>query len=280
MSVAVVFDSAGTLLYTYRVAKDVKSGNLEKGVETTELAYSFESRILVLLYAHSMEIIAAPPDMLLSRFLTEHNVGFGVACASQVVTAEQIARLLYHDTAARIGDLQDCIRTVWAVCKKETIVAMNSGVMLNQTTEGIEYVITSGGRPFVGAKETVEALQRMGIATYIASGDRTEKLVRMADYLGIPHDNVHGVATPAIKAQIIEDLKRQYDLVVMVGDGINDIDAMRRADIAILSEQQSSNKPPELYRAADHVIRSVTEVADILCTLAKEEEDGMFQYKK
>jgi soluble P-type ATPase len=280
MSVAVVFDSAGTLLYTYRVVKDVVSGKLEKGVETTELAFSCESRILVILYARSLEIIAAPPDKLLSEFLGEHKVGFGVACACQVVTSDEVSRLLYQDTAARVGDLQDCIRTVWEVCKKETIVAMNSGVMLNQTTKGIEYVITSGGRPFVGAKETVAALQRMGIATYIASGDRTEKLVRMADYLGIPHDNVHGVATPAIKAQVIEDLKRQYDLVVMVGDGINDLDAMRRADVAILSEQQSPHKPPQLYRAADHVIRSVTEVADILCTLVKAEEEGMFQYKK
>jgi soluble P-type ATPase len=264
MSVAVVFDSAGTLLRTFRVAKDIRRDELIVDVETTTLAYSCEDRALITLYLHSLDVMEAPPEQLLSEFLTAHQIGFGIACACQVITAEDVAAILYHDRHARVGDLQDCIRRVWEICKREAVVAMASGVMINQMLEGIEYAITSGGRPFRGARETIRELQKMGIATFVASGDRTDKLMRMADYLGIPHDNVHGVATPAIKAQVVRDLKTQYDTVIMVGDGINDLTALREADVAILSEQQSGNKPDSLVGAADHIIRSVTEVADIV----------------
>ncbi|HQC11934.1 MAG TPA: HAD family hydrolase, partial [Methanoregulaceae archaeon] len=110
----------------------------------------------------------------------------------------------------------------------------------------------------------IDDLHRIGIPTFIASGDRAAKLEKMADYLGIPRDRVFGVATPTIKAQIIADLQAEYDRVVMVGDGINDLCAMKKADISILSEEQSGEKPDELYEAADFVIKDVRKVVDIV----------------
>jgi len=83
----------------------------------------------------------------------------------------------------------------------------------------------------------------MGVPTFIASGDRVTKLERMADHLGIPRDRVYGVATPTVKAQIVSDLRQEYDRVLMVGDGINDLCAMRNADIAILTVQQPGDRP-------------------------------------
>jgi Cu+-exporting ATPase len=86
----------------------------------------------------------------------------------------------------------------------------------------------------------------------------------MADHLGIPRDRVYGVATPSVKAQIVVDLKQEYDRVVMVGDGINDLSAMRAADLAILTEQQPGDRPVELYGVAQHVIKRVDEVVAIV----------------
>ena len=91
----------------------------------------------------------------------------------------------------------------------------------------------------------------------------------MADYLGIPRDRVFGVATPAIKEKIILDLKQQYDIVVMVGDSINDLRAMRAADIAVLSFEQPSVKPRELTLEADHCIRDRRAVLDIVNDIMK-----------
>jgi len=263
MTVAIVFDSAGTLLYTYRVAMDVRSKKMKKGVESTMLTCSEEGRSLILLYAHSLNIFETPPDTLLSDYMKKEGIKFGIACSNGIVTHEEVSEFLLNDKSAHISDLQTCIKTVWNCCKKLPIVAMNSGVIVNRDLEGIEFTITSGGRPFSNAKDTISDLHKMGIATYVASGDRTDKLVKMADYLGIPHDNIHGVATPSIKAQIIKDLKCDYDSVIMVGDGVNDIPALREADIAVLTCQQNKNKPKKLIRSADHIINDVSEIKEI-----------------
>ncbi|HZD43180.1 MAG TPA: HAD-IC family P-type ATPase, partial [Methanomicrobiales archaeon] len=238
MTIAVVFDSAGTLLRTYRVVKEVVPQTIHLDVETTMLTYSSALRVLVVLHVHSRDIMEAPPELLLSGYLIDNKIGFGIACARKVVTMEEVEGVLFRDKYTVVGDMQDCIRAVWTHCRRESVVMMDSGAIVNFEMGGIEFTVTSGGRPFKGAKEAIHTLHSMGVATYVASGDRGEKLERIAEHLGIPIDRVYGTATPHIKAQIVEDLKREYDAVVMVGDGINDMPAMEKADIAILSEQQ------------------------------------------
>lgn len=269
MSVAVVFDSAGTLLRTYRVAKDVKSGELRRGVETTTLTFADEDRALLVLHLHSREVMSAPPEQLISEYIAVHDIGFGTACMRRVIPVEALAGILAADRVARIADLQDCIRAVWECCRKEKIMSMDSGVILHVGRGCIEYTITSGGRPFRGARDTVTRLHALGVVTYVASGDRDTKLIRMADHLGIPRDRVYGFATPYLKARIIDNLKRQHEVVVMVGDGINDLQAMKQADIAILSEQQGGEKPEPLRKSADYIIRDVCDVPGIIERITK-----------
>jgi soluble P-type ATPase len=264
MSVAVVFDSAGTLLNTYRVAKDIRNQKLLPGIETTTLTFSSPDRVLIVIPVHSKDLMAAPRDAILSEYLVRHDIGFGISCTRKITTADEIGDILYTDDRARVGDLQECIRNVWTVCKEESVVTLNSGAIINMAQRGIEFAITAGGWPFTGAKEAVTALHRMGVPTFIASGDRVTKLERMADHLGIPRDRVYGVATPTVKAQIISDLRQEYDRVLMVGDGINDLNAMRNADIAILTVQQPGDRPEELYKEADYVVKNVGEVVTIV----------------
>ncbi len=264
MSVAVVFDSAGTLLNTYRVAKDIRNQKLLPGIETTTLTFSSPDRVLIVLPVHSKDLMTAPPEAVLSEYLIRHDIGFGISCTRKITTADEIGDVLYADDRARVGDLQECIRNVWTVCKEESVVTLNSGAIINMAQRGIEFAITAGGWPFEGAKEAVTALHRMGVPTFIASGDRVTKLERMADHLGIPRDRVYGVATPTVKAQIINDLRQEYDRVLMVGDGINDLCAMRNADIAILTVQQPGDRPEDLYKEADYVVKSVGEVVTIV----------------
>jgi Cu+-exporting ATPase len=268
-SIAVVFDSAGTLLRTYRVVKNIPGQEIFTDVETTAITAASDDRALLVLNVRSRDLMKAPPDLFLSEYLGTHQVSFGISCANRVFTRGEIADLLYADQVAKVSDIQECIREVWARCRLEALVVIDSGVIVNITLRAIEFTVTSGGRPFAGAVETIEELHRMGIATYIASGDRASKLERIADHLGIPRDHVYGVATPTIKARIVEDLKEQYDLVVMVGDGINDLPALEKADMAILTLQQPGEKPEVLFRAADHVVPRVRDVVTIVRELAR-----------
>ena len=249
MKVAVVFDSAGTLLNTYRVAKDIAHQVLMPGIETTTLTFASMERVLIVIPVHSKHIINAPPEMLLSAYLTENQVGFGISCTRKIITAEDIGDMLYADTRARVGDLQECIRNVWGICREENMLTLNSGAILNMAQKSIEFTITAGGWPFEGAKETITALHRYG---------RTRRLSRPATVRqnwrswpitsAFPCRPVFGVATPSVKAQIVSDLKNEYDHVVMVGDGINDRGAFRKADTAILTVQQAGSRPEELQR--------------------------------
>ena len=211
----------------------------------------------------------ATPELYLSEYLGTHQVSFGVSCANRVFTHGEIADLLYGDQGARVSDLQECIREVWERCRLEKLVVIDSGVIVNFSSGIIEFTVTSGGRPFAGAVETIEELHRMGVATYIASGDRASKIEQIADHLGIPRDHVYGVATPSIKGRIVEDLREQHRLVVMVGDGINDLPALEKADLAILTLQQPGEKPEILFQAADHVIPRVRDVVTIVRELLR-----------
>jgi Cu+-exporting ATPase len=268
-SIAVVFDSAGTLLRTYRVVKNIPARELLTDVETTAITAASDDRALLVLNVRSRDVMRAPGNLLLSEYLGTHQVGFGVSCANRVFTHAELADLLYADRIARVADLQECIREVWDRCRLEALVVIDSGVIVNFSPGIIEFTVTSGGRPFAGAVETIEELHRMGVATFIASGDRASKLERIADHLGIPRDHVHGVATPSIKARIIEDLGERYGLVVMVGDGINDLPALEKADVAVLTLQQPGEKPEALYGAVDHVVPRVRDVVTIVRDLAR-----------
>jgi Cu+-exporting ATPase len=268
-SIAVVFDSAGTLLRTYRVVKNIPARELLTDVETTAITAASDDRALLVLNVRSRDVMRAPGNLLLSEYLGTHQVGFGVSCANRVFTHAELADLLYADRIARVADLQECIREVWDRCRLEALVVIDSGVIVNFSPGIIEFTVTSGGRPFAGAVETIEELHRMGVATFIASGDRASKLERIADHLGIPRDHVHGVATPSIKARIIEDLGERYSLVVMVGDGINDLPALEKADVAVLTLQQPGEKSEALYGAVDHVVPRVRDVVTIVRDLAR-----------
>ena len=268
-SIAVVFDSAGTLLRTYRVVKNIPSQEILTDVETTGITAASDDRALLVLNVRSRDVMKAPPDLFLSEYLGTNQVTFGISCANRVFTSGEIADLLYADRATKVSDLQECIREVWERCRLEALVVIDSGVIVNFSLGIIEFTVTSGGKPFAGAVETIDELQRMGIATYIASGDRASKLERIADHLGIPRDHVHGVATPSIKARIVEDLQEQYGLVVMVGDGINDLPALEKADLSILTLQQPGDKPEILYQAADQVVPRVRDVVTIVRDLAR-----------
>lgn len=71
-----------------------------------------------------------------------------------------------------------------------------------------------------GAREELAALRAGGYETYILSGDRTEKVQRMAVELGIPAQHAIAGATPEEKAQWLKRLDARDTL--MLGDGAND----------------------------------------------------------
>ena len=267
LSLAVVFDSAGTLLRTWRTAKNIGSGELVPEVQTTALTSESPDRVLTMLPLRPRAMMTQPADLLLSHYLERHDCCFAVSCSNHPVSSEEVGAALYGDRRARCGDVQDCIRAVWSCCRDEPVVAMNAGVIVNLALPGIEYAVATGGTPFSGAREALRGLEALGVDVYVASGDRIEKLLPITRRLGLPDARVHGTATPLMKAAIVARLREQYDRVLMVGDGENDVAAMRAADLGILSMQQPGARSPLLVATADRTITDLAEVVGIAADL-------------
>ena len=268
MTLAIVFDSAGTLLKTVREVTDIKSHRLlENTVETTLLTFEDPDRLLVLLNISSAHLLESNGKELLSTWIKNNNISFGISCGRHIIDAASVEKLLHSDRYATVGDLQLAVQTCRnKITKENYLFALNAGLIVNTRTDMIEFGIASAGYPFPGVKALISHLHRKGIATFIASGDRTEKLELVADNIGIPRNRVYGVATPVTKAQVVTNLKQEYDVVMMVGDGINDLSAMRSADIAVLTLQQSK-APDILEKTADRIINDIREIEEIASEL-------------
>jgi len=81
------------------------------------------------------------------------------------------------------------------------------------------------------AVEAVRRLKGMGIKVYLATGDKPQVAMRVADKLGC--DGVLSLATPQRKAQFVRELQNEGERVLMVGDGVNDAVALSQADIGV-----------------------------------------------
>ena len=81
------------------------------------------------------------------------------------------------------------------------------------------------------APELVDRLRRRGIATAMLTGDNERVARSIAAQIGI--GRVYAELLPDEKAEIVDQLRREYGPVAMVGDGINDAPALAVADIGI-----------------------------------------------
>ena len=115
---------------------------------------------------------------------------------------------------------------------------------------------------FPEVPQVIKELQNRDIDIFIASGDRKASLKKLAEYIGLPPENVFDTADAWKKMEIVKGLKRNYT-VMMVGNSVNDIFALEEADIGVLTEQQKEKNPEKLYDAADVVIGNIQEVLDI-----------------
>ena len=81
------------------------------------------------------------------------------------------------------------------------------------------------------AKEAMTELQNMGIEVYMMSGDKDEAARYWAEKAGIKH--YRSRVLPQDKENMVRQLQAEGKRVAMVGDGINDTQALALADVGI-----------------------------------------------
>lgn len=115
--------------------------------------------------------------------------------------------------------------------KEETLRESGEGIVFLCVNGTLAGTFTLRDKVKPEAKESVEGLQKMGLAIAVISGD-VDKTVRMTA-LSLGVDSSHGGLTPQGKVDFINELRSRGSIIAMAGDGINDAPSLTAANVGI-----------------------------------------------
>ena len=81
------------------------------------------------------------------------------------------------------------------------------------------------------AAPAIAALQSEGVTVYLLTGDNAQTARAVAEQVGI--QQFRAAMLPSEKAEVVRELQSRGETVAMVGDGINDAEALAQAEVSI-----------------------------------------------
>ena len=174
----------------------------------TYLPQAIMSAVAVLVIACPCAMGLATPTALM--------VGIGKAAQKQILIKDATALESLRKVTALITD------------KTGTLTIPNRNIDFTKA-DNLPLEVRETLKP--KAREAMESLQQSGIEVYMMSGDKEEAARYWADKAGIKH--YHSEALPQDKENLVRRLQTEGKCVAMVGDGINDTQALALADVSI-----------------------------------------------
>jgi Cu2+-exporting ATPase len=113
----------------------------------------------------------------------------------------------------------------------EELEGQAATIIYFNTSKAVLAVLAIADKLKEGSGAAIKALQDRGIEVYMLTGDNEHTALAIALKTGIKH--VRSEVLPADKALFIEQLQAEGKVVAMVGDGINDSQALAQADLSV-----------------------------------------------
>ncbi|MBP5688059.1 MAG: heavy metal translocating P-type ATPase [Muribaculaceae bacterium] len=164
----------------------------------------------------SVLVVACPCAMGLAT-PTALMVGIGKAAERQILIKDATALEQLRKVDALVTD------------KTGTLTIPNKNVV--DFTRANDLALDERETLKPNAREVIDALKKMGIEVHLLSGDRDEAVNYWAQQAGI--DNYQSGVLPADKERLVKQLQGEGKTVAMMGDGINDTQALALADVSI-----------------------------------------------
>lgn len=169
-----------------------------------------------ILSAISVLVIACPCAMGLAT-PTALMVGMGKAAQMNVLIKDATALEALRSVDAMVVD------------KTGTLTIPNQQIDFTEADD-LSFEARETLKPH--AREAMEILQKQeNIAVYMMSGDRRDTVKYWAERTGISH--FYSKVLPQDKENLVRQLQNEGKKVAMVGDGINDTQALALADVSI-----------------------------------------------
>jgi P-type Cu2+ transporter len=115
--------------------------------------------------------------------------------------------------------------------KIEMLQQQTKTVVLFAEDKRLVGIIAIADKVKATSKEAIQSLLRSGIEVYMLTGDNKQTAAAVAKEAGLTE--FHAEVMPSNKADFIQLLQKQGKVVAMVGDGINDSQALAQADVSI-----------------------------------------------
>ena len=153
----------------------------------------------------------------------ESITGFGAKAQVNNQTFYVGNASLLRNTGISITNELDEVAKKWLAQAKTVIFLANEKETLA--------VIAIADKVKTTSIEAVKQLQRLGIEVYMLTGDNQSTAKAIAEQVGIK--NFKAEVLPVSKAAFVKELQQKGKIVAMVGDGINDSNALAQADVSI-----------------------------------------------
>ncbi len=218
---AVILDKTGTITEGKPAVTDIQ-WFAEKTAELNNILYSIEKS----------------SEHPLADAITEHLKG-----ESKFLSGLEIENLSGQGIEGRYGGKAFTIGNHILTDQRNILLPPEAEIWINRHLDNARTVvlyadetrllaaIAIADRIKPASETAIETLHKDGIRVYMLTGDNEQTAKAVAAELGI--DEYKANVLPAEKAAFVQQLQAQGKVVAMVGDGINDSNALAQADVSI-----------------------------------------------
>jgi Cu+-exporting ATPase len=246
----VVFDKTGTLTMGQVVLDDVVANAPENVQEALLKAASLEQAsshplaMAVLRRAHEQGLSLLP----VSDVRNVPGKGQQGLVGSQLVAVGSLRWM--KELGLRLAGFQTHIDAFQKRGSSLAVVATNHDGVWQALA-----LLAFADTPKPGAAEALHALQAQGLQVRMLSGDQATAALAMGQQLGFTPDQICSEVLPADKVAYVQALRAQGQVVVMVGDGVNDAPALATADVGMAMAHAETGTDVAMHAAGITLMR-------------------------